>query len=191
MGVDVQALEDNASQKIRFLRLFTKGTCHLAASIDKNVHVAGETVQIYCSVNNTSKKNVRFIRVRLYEDTTAKVGNRWEHKNSRVVCEKEFPGIAAGQSIEQALTMKLLNSSTKAPINPSTAIVNHAAVNSGNEPTVRCQYRLSIRCKVPFCPSVRLNFPVTIVRGAIDAQAHARPLVQIDTVREERVLVLN
>jgi hypothetical protein len=156
-GPGVQGLESSVTGKVGTLALFSKGTCNVAGSLDRDVFTAGETLEVHSSITNQSPKDMSAISLRLYEDLTVSLPNRKPRTGSKVVCRQDYLGVKAGQLSKQVLTLPLLSSANREPINATTATGAY----------INWHYRLVIKCKYALSHSVRLEFPITVLRAPI------------------------
>ncbi|KAJ0396771.1 hypothetical protein ATCC90586_008011 [Pythium insidiosum] len=149
--------EDATTQQVNFLCCFNKGTCTLAVAMDKNVYLPGEVAQISCRIQNSSTVDIQAMRCKLLQDVTMIADHGVRHRFTRKISEQTFPGVSAGQSVDQPQPLPLVaNTGYESHINPST----HGRL-------VECTYRVDIECDIPWCPDVHLRMPVTIIAPMI------------------------
>lgn len=151
----IRALVVSVSESVRFLMLFKKGNCEVHAVLNKNVQVSGGQLFIDAQIHNGSRKKIRKISLQLLQEITLLGKARgWENEVSETICERDFPGVAAETSVQTRLALALIESNRR-PIPKST---------HGELFAVR--YFLRMRCKMNGCPSVRLEFPLTVIASA-------------------------
>lgn len=170
-GPGGQGLESSVTGKVGTLAVFSKGTCHISGSLDKDVFTAGETLAVQSSITNQSPKDMNAVSLRLYEDLTVSLPNRKLRTGSKVVCRQDYLGVKAGQLSKQVLTLPLVSSATHEPINATTTTGAY----------VNWHYRLVIKCKYALSHSVRLEFPITVLRApvaALGAKEVAEPVAE-------------
>lgn len=155
VGPPVEGLESSVTGKVGTLAVFSKGLCHVAASLDKNVFSTGETIAVQARITNQSPKDMDAVSLRLYEDLSVTLPNRKPRTGSTVLCRQEYRGVKAGQLLAEVLPLPLVASKTQQPINSTTTGA-----------FISWDYRLVIKCKYSLSHSVRLEFPVFVERTA-------------------------
>ncbi|RLN88839.1 hypothetical protein BBJ28_00023377 [Nothophytophthora sp. Chile5] len=151
----VRALEKSSSDQVRLLSLMkSKGACEVSASMDSDVHISGSTLAVQARISNYSSRDMQNMSVLLYEDLTVELPNRRPCTGTRVVCKQDFPGVAAGQLLDEMLYLPLIDDATSEPIAPT----NSAAF-------VRWHYRLEVKCRFVLSKSVKVELPVIILRN--------------------------
>ncbi|KAF4322401.1 hypothetical protein BBO99_00000275 [Phytophthora kernoviae] len=150
-----RSLEKSSSGQVRLLSLMkSKGACEVSACMDSDVHISGSILSLRTRVSNYSSRDMHTISVLLYEDLTVELPNRMPSKGTRVVCAQDFPGVVAGQLMDEVLYLPLIDDMNGRPIVPT----NSAAF-------VRWQYRLEVKCRFAFSKSVKVDMPVIILRN--------------------------
>ncbi|ETN23259.1 hypothetical protein PPTG_02884 [Phytophthora nicotianae INRA-310] len=162
----VRSLQKSSSDEVRLLSLMkSKGACEVSACLDSDVHLSGSTLSLQTRISNYSSRDMHNLSVLLYEDLTVELPNRRPSKGTRVVCTQDFPGVAAGQLLDEMLYLPLIDEVNGLPVAPT----NSAAF-------VRWQYRLEVKCRFMLSKSVKVEMPVIIVRNV------GAPPVPVDAV---------
>ncbi|KAG7398527.1 hypothetical protein PHYBOEH_010891 [Phytophthora boehmeriae] len=151
----VRSLEKSSSGEVRLLSLMkSKGACKVSVCMDSDVHISGSILSLQARVSNYSSRDMHAISVLLYEDLTVELPNRKPSKGVRVVCTQDFPGVAAGQLMDEVLHLPLIDDMNDRPVAPT----NTAAF-------IRWKYRLEVKCRFTFSKSVKVDMPVIILRN--------------------------
>ncbi|KAG7383701.1 hypothetical protein PHYPSEUDO_003380 [Phytophthora pseudosyringae] len=151
----VRSLHKSSSDEVRLLSLMkSRGACEVSTRLDSDVHISGSTLSLQARISNYSSRDMHSISALLYEDLTVELPNRRQSKGTRLVCSQNFPGVAAGQLLDEMLYLPLLDDVSGRPIAPT----NSAAF-------VRWQYRLEIKCRFTLSKSVKVEMPVVILRN--------------------------
>ncbi|KAL4157425.1 hypothetical protein PRNP1_006448 [Phytophthora ramorum] len=151
----VRSLQKSSSDKVRLLSLMkSKGACEVAVCLDSDVHITGSTLSLQARISNYSSRDMHNISVLLYEDLTVELPNRRPSTGTRVVCTQDFPGVAAGQLLDEVLYLPLVDDMSGRPVAPT----NSAAF-------VRWQYRLEVKCRFVLSKSVKVEMPVIVLRN--------------------------
>lgn len=151
----VRSLETSSSDEVRLLSLMkSKGACELSVCLDSDVHISGSMLPVQARISNYSSRDVNAVSVLLYEDLTVELPNRRPNKGTRVVCSQDFPGVAAGQLLDEMLYLPLFDDMSDRPIAPTTSAA-----------FVRWSYRLEIKCRFVLSKSVKVDLPIIILRN--------------------------
>lgn len=169
----VRSLQQSSSDEVRLLSLMkSRGACEVSACLDSDVHISGSTLSVQARISNYSTRDMQTISVLLYEDLTVQLPNRRPSTGTRVVCTQDFPGVAAGQLLDEMLYLPLIDDVSGRPVAPT----NSAAF-------VRWQYRLEVKCRFMLSKSVKVEMPVIILRDVgpalVDGTAAASPAVVV------------
>ncbi|RLN93266.1 hypothetical protein BBJ28_00023146 [Nothophytophthora sp. Chile5] len=169
LGHPVRALEASASAEIQMLRLMSQGTCSVAASLQGDVHIAGDTLLAQTRIQNETSRDMSKLSVMLYEDLTVELVNAQKVEGATCVCRQDFPGVPAGQTLEQALHLPLMTKAT--PVRPITAAFQSRFLAT--------KYRLVIKCSFRLCRSVYVEIPVVILPkvAPVTVYASATPVL--------------
>ncbi|KAK1930084.1 Arrestin domain-containing protein A [Phytophthora citrophthora] len=160
----VRSLQRSSTDEVRLLSLMkSKGACEVSVCLDSDVHISGSTLSLQARISNYSSRDMHNLSVLLFEDLTVELPNRRPSTGTRVVCTQTFPGVAAGQLLDEMLYLPLINDVTGRPV---------AATNSSA--FVRWQYRLEVKCRFTLSKSVKVEMPVVILR---DIGAPPMPMV--------------
>ncbi|KAG7398526.1 hypothetical protein PHYBOEH_010890 [Phytophthora boehmeriae] len=157
VGHPVSALEASSSGDVHVLRLMNKGKCSVSAALPSNVHVAGDTLLVQTTVQNDSTKKMSKLSVMLIEDLTMDLGSSQKPQGEVCVTRREFPGLAAGKTLEQVLDLPLTTLAT--PSRPVPAAIQSHFLST--------RYRLVVKCHFRLCRSVSVDFPVVILRKVV------------------------
>lgn len=154
-----QGVERTVSKRVRFLRCINRGTCHVAASMKKNVLALGESARIDIFVNNhTSAVDIKSVKCRLYQDVTLKSSQGGIDKIcSRPLLQVKCDGPSSGELLERPIDMVLAGKLRF----PST-----------RGSFISCSYRISLECEMFLSKTICIDIPVTI----LPAQGPLRPL---------------
>jgi len=174
----VRSLHKSSSDEVRLLSLMkSKGACEVSACLDSDVHISGSTLSLQARVSNYSSRDMHNISVLLYEDLTVELPNRRPSTGTRVVCTQNYPGVAAGQLLDEVLYLPLIDDVDGQPVAPT----NSAAF-------VRWQYRLEVKCRFTLSKSVKVELPVIILRnvGAPEHGAGALPAMVVVVPENDR-----
>ncbi|GMF09760.1 unnamed protein product [Phytophthora lilii] len=151
----VRSLQKSSCDEVRLLSLMkSKGACEVSACLDSDVYISGSTLSLQARISNYSSRDMHNVSVLLYEDFTVELPNRRPSKGTRVVCTQDFPGVAAGQLLDEILYLPLIDDVNGQPVAPT----NSAAF-------VRWQYRLEVKCRFVLSKSVKVELPVVILRN--------------------------
>lgn len=153
-------VERTVSKRVRFLRCINRGTCHVAASMKKNVLALGESVRIDIFVNNhTSAVGIKSVKCRLYQDVTLKSSHHGgvDKICSRPLLQVKCDGPSSGELLERPIDM-VLAGKIRFPSTKGSFIA--------------CSYRISLECEIFLAKSICIDIPVTI----LPAQGPLRPL---------------
>jgi hypothetical protein len=146
------ASEDSTTQDVNFLCCFSRGKCELAVAMDKSVYFSGETAQIQCNINNGSTVEITTMRCKLYQDITVQLAKGGSYQTfTRLICEKQFPGVPPNSSLTQPQPLALVPGNASA-LQPST-----------KGELIACAYRIDVECDIPWCPDVRLHLPINVI----------------------------
>ncbi|KAL3659595.1 hypothetical protein V7S43_015272 [Phytophthora oleae] len=150
----VRSLQKSSSDEVRLLSLMkSKGACEVSVCLDSDVHISGSTLSLQARVSNYSSRGMHSISVLLFEDLTVELPNRRPSTGTRVMCTQTFPGVTAGQLLDEMLYLPLIDDVSGRPV----AATNSAAF-------VRWQYRLEVKCRFTLSKSVKVDMPVVILR---------------------------
>ncbi|KAG1690845.1 hypothetical protein DVH05_027447 [Phytophthora capsici] len=151
----VRSLQRSSSDEVRLLSLMkSKGACEVSVCLDSDVHISGSTLSLQARISNYSSRDMHNISVLLLEDLTVELPNRRPSTGTRVVCTQTFPGVTAGQLLDEVLYLPLIDDVS----GRSVAATNSAAF-------VRWQYRLEVKCRFTLSKSVKVEMPVVILRN--------------------------
>lgn len=158
----VQPRTDATAQYAKLLGLIRQGNCEVSGSLERDVFVAGETLQVRASVVNGSSMDVKAVLVRLVEDLVIRANSdHGEIKAQTCLAKKEFPGVAAGATtIDQAYSLDLVGRSERYAVLPPMA---SSLVTTRHHVEVRCKFRMS--------PNVHIEIPVTILAPTLTESA--------------------
>ncbi|GMF29641.1 unnamed protein product [Phytophthora fragariaefolia] len=162
----VQPRTEATAQHAKLLGVIRQGNCEISGSLQRDVFVAGETLQVRASIVNGSSMNIQSVSVRLVEDLTIRSnGGHGEIKAQTCLVKKEFPGLAAGAtSIDQAYSLDLVGRSERYAVLPP---MSSSLVATGHHIEVRCKFRMS--------PNVHIEIPVRILPPPLSDGAVATP----------------
>ncbi|GMF29652.1 unnamed protein product [Phytophthora fragariaefolia] len=165
----VRSLQKSSSDEVRLLSLMkSKGACEVSACLDSDVHISGSTLAVQARISNYTTRDMHNVSVLLYEDLTVQLPNRRPSKGTRVVCAQDFPGVAAGQLLDEMLYLPLIDDADGRPVAPT----NSAAF-------VRWQYRLEVKCRFVLSKSVKVELPVIILRNIGPAPVDGAAMVLV------------
>ncbi|KAG6615422.1 Arrestin domain-containing protein A [Phytophthora cinnamomi] len=151
----VRSLRRSSTDEVRLLSVMkSKGACEVSACLDSDVHISGSMLAVQARISNYSTRDMHSISVLLYEDLTVQLPNRRPSTGTRVVCTQDFPGVAAGQLLDEMLYLPLIDDVNGRPVAPT----NSAAF-------IRWQYRLEVKCRFMLSKSVKVEMPVIILRN--------------------------
>jgi hypothetical protein len=155
------------AQQAKLLGMVRKGNCELSGTLERDVFVAGELLQIRASVVNGSSMDAKSVAVRLVEDLVIHpTKDNGEIRAQTCLVEKEFPGVKAGAtSVDQAYSLELIGRSDQYAVLPPAA-----------SSLVSISHHVEVRCKFLLSPNVHLDIPVKILaQPETDAVARAVP----------------
>ncbi|KAG6971414.1 hypothetical protein JG688_00004435 [Phytophthora aleatoria] len=105
----VQPRTDAIAKHAKLLGMIRQGNCEVSGSLDRDVFVAGETLQVRASVVNGSSMDVKSVSVRLVESLVIHANS--DHKEIKAqtcFAKKDFVGVKAGATtIDQAYSLDL------------------------------------------------------------------------------------
>ncbi|OWZ22297.1 hypothetical protein PHMEG_0003019 [Phytophthora megakarya] len=158
----VQSQSDTVAKHAKLLGMIRKGNCEVSGSLERDVYVSGETLQVRASVVNGSTMDVKSIEVRLVENLVIHANNdHKEIKAQTTLAKKEFPGLAAGATtIDQAYSLDLVGRSERFAVLPP---MTSSLVNTSHHVEVRCKFRMS--------PNVHIEIPVKILAPLVEDAA--------------------
>lgn len=156
-------IDECVSENLRLLCCLDRGVCQVKASAAKNIHIAGDALQLQYQICNSSACTISSVRVELIEEITlTEVGNRTGLHIPKLVSSQDFPGVLAGVTTEmQPVTLTLVlpvgesGSSEAMPIRATTTS-QHFASN----------HFVRITCKPFACRSVKLEIPLVVLHRA-------------------------
>lgn len=170
-------ISESRSETVRLLCCLRRGVCEIKASCDKNIHVAGDTLQLQLQIcNQRAALAIRWVCVELLEELTLMdVGERSGMRISRVVSTQQLPGVAAGYNSEiQSVALRLAAYSNAAiasgvvleevagpltaplhPLNASTTSQHFAST-----------HLVRVSCKPVGCRPLVLDVPLLILHAA-------------------------
>ncbi|KAE9279833.1 hypothetical protein PF008_g28273 [Phytophthora fragariae] len=160
----VQSRTEATAQHTKLLGIIRQGNCEISGSLERDVFVTGETLQVRASIVNGSSMDVKSVSVRLVEDLVIRASSdHSEIKAQTCLAKKEFPGVAAGATtIDQAYSLDLVGRSERYAVLPPMA---SSLVTTSNHVEVRCKFRMS--------PNVHIEIPVTILAPTLTEPAAA------------------
>lgn len=148
--VKFHAVERTVSKRVKWLRVLSRGTCHVAVSMARNMFRLGENAQIECFVNNhTSAVPVRYVKCRLYQDVTLRHPAGTNKVCTRPIMQLKYQGPTAGDLLERTvhlpMAMKVRFPSTQGAF-------------------LTCAYRISLECEhSSTSPPIRIDIPIVIL----------------------------
>uniref|UniRef100_K3WPC0 Arrestin C-terminal-like domain-containing protein n=1 Tax=Globisporangium ultimum (strain ATCC 200006 / CBS 805.95 / DAOM BR144) TaxID=431595 RepID=K3WPC0_GLOUD len=155
-----QGVERTVSKRVRMLGCINRGTCHVAASMKKNVLALGETARVDIFVNNhTSSASIKHVSCRVYQDVTIPdpKGSGMRKVCSRPLLQVRATGPKSGELLERPMDFVLAGKLRF----PST---------EGS--FVKCSYRITLECELFLAKTIKIDIPVTI----LPAQGPLQPL---------------
>ncbi|KAJ8537429.1 hypothetical protein ON010_g13171 [Phytophthora cinnamomi] len=160
----VQPRTDATAQQAKLLGFIRQGNCEISGSLERDVFIAGETLQVRASIVNGSKMDVKSVSVRLVEDLVIRANSdHSEIKATTCLAKKEFPGVAAGATtIDQAYSLDLVGRSERYAVLPP---MTSSLVTTRHHVEVRCKFRMS--------PNVHIEIPVKILAPQLTEAAAA------------------
>lgn len=153
-------VERTVSKRVRLLGCINRGTCHVAASMKKNVMALGDTTRVDIFVNNhTSAASIKHVSCRVYQDVTIAdpKGSGVRKVCSRPLLQVRCNGPRSGELLERPMDLVLAGKLRF----PST---------QGS--FIQCSYRMSLECELFLAKTIKIDIPVTI----LPAQGPLRPL---------------
>ncbi|RLN64374.1 hypothetical protein BBJ29_007277 [Phytophthora kernoviae] len=109
MAYPVQTQSGSTVQHAKLLGVIRQGNCELSGTLDRDAYIAGDTLQIRCAISNGSSMEARSVSVRLYEDLVIhKNSDHEDIKAQTCLVKKDFPGLSAGASLDQVLSLDLV-----------------------------------------------------------------------------------
>lgn len=174
-------ITETLSETVRFLCCFNRGVCELKAACDKNIHVAGDALQLQLQVcNEQSACAIRWVRVELLEELTlTDVGVRTGSRVSRVVSTQQFPGVAAGSNSElQSVPLRLaMYASSGAAETSSDCLPPAPILRPLNASTTSAHFASShvvrVTCQPLGCRKFVLSVPLLVLHAQARAAAMA------------------
>ncbi|KAG7383696.1 hypothetical protein PHYPSEUDO_003375 [Phytophthora pseudosyringae] len=167
----VQPRTDATAQHAKLLGVIRQGNCEISGSLERDVYVAGETLQVRASVVNGSSMDVKAVSVRLVENLVIHAGSdHGEIKAQTYVAKKDFAGVKAGAStIDQAYSLDLVGRSERFAVLPP---MTSSLVSTSHHVEVRCKFRMS--------PNVHIEIPVKILALLVTDVAAASSQLMAD-----------
>ncbi|KAF4136378.1 Arrestin C-terminal domain-containing protein [Phytophthora infestans] len=148
----VQPRTDATAKHAKLLGMIRQGNCEVSGSLERDVYVAGETLQIRASIVNGSSMDVKSVSVRLVENLVVhpSKSHKKEIKAQTCLAKKDFAGVKAGTTtIDQAYSLDLVGRSERFAVLPpmSSSLVNTT-------------HHIEVRCKFLMSPNVDIEIPV-------------------------------
>ncbi|KAF4029143.1 hypothetical protein GN244_ATG19194 [Phytophthora infestans] len=113
----VQPRTDATAKHAKLLGMIRQGNCEVSGSLERDVYVAGETLQIRASIVNGSSMDVKSVSVRLVENL-----------------------VAGTTTIDQAYSLDLVGRSERFAVLPP---MSSSLVNTTHHIEVRCKFLMS------------------------------------------------
>ncbi|KAK1930091.1 Arrestin domain-containing protein A [Phytophthora citrophthora] len=150
----VQSRTDVTAKHAKLLGVIRQGNCEVSGSLERDVYVSGETLQVRASVVNGSSMDVKSVSVRLVENLVIHAnGKRKEIKAQTCLAKKDFAGVKAGATtIDQAYSLDLVGRSERFAILPPMA-----------SSLMSTSHHVEVRCKFLMSPNVHIEIPVKIL----------------------------
>ncbi|ETL42611.1 hypothetical protein L916_06610, partial [Phytophthora nicotianae] len=168
----VQSRTDATAKHAKLLGMIRQGNCEVSGSLERDVYVAGETLQIRASVVNGSSMDVKSVSVRLVENLVihANRDHKKEIKAQTCLAEKDFAGVKAGATtIDQAYSLDLVGRSERFAVLPPMA-----------SSLVSTSHHVEVRCKFLMSPNVHIEIPVKILAPLVTDVAAASSQLMTD-----------
>lgn len=157
-------VDETLTENLRFLCCLSRGVCQMNASLKKNIHIAGDALELQYQVcNQQSTCVISAVRIELVEEITLMdTGTYTGRKIPRVLSAQEFGGVPAGCDSEpQKVELRLVTPSTGAagsvPVN-ATTMSQHFAT----------RYAVRVSCQPFGCRRLKLEVPLIVLhRSAV------------------------
>ncbi|KAG2824725.1 hypothetical protein PC116_g8092 [Phytophthora cactorum] len=167
----VQPRTDAIAKHAKLLGMIRQGNCEVSGSLDRDVFVAGETLQVRASVVNGSSMDVKSVSVRLVESLVIHANS--DHKEIKAqtcLAKKDFVGVKAGATtIDQAYSLDLVGRSERFAVLPPMA-----------SSLVSTSHHVEVRCKFLMSPNVHIEIPVKILAPLVADVAAASSQLMAD-----------
>ncbi|KAF1780331.1 Immunoglobulin E-set [Phytophthora cactorum] len=162
----VQPRTDAIAKHAKLLGMIRQGNCEVSGSLDRDVFVAGETLQVRASVYGCE------IGVRRLVESLVIHANS-DHKEIKAqtcLAKKDFVGVKAGATtIDQAYSLDLVGRSERFAVLPPMA-----------SSLVSTSHHVEVRCKFLMSPNVHIEIPVKILAPLVADVAAASSQLMAD-----------
>ncbi|KAL3659601.1 hypothetical protein V7S43_015278 [Phytophthora oleae] len=167
----IQSRTDVTSKHAKLLGMIRQGNCEVSGSLERDVYVAGETLQVRASVVNGSSMDIKSVSVRFVENLVIHAnGDHKEIKAQTCLAKKDFSGVKAGATtIDQAYSLDLVGRSERFTILPPMA-----------SSLVSTSHHVEVRCKFLMSPNIRIEIPVKILAPLVADVAAASSQLMAD-----------
>ncbi|KAF4318155.1 hypothetical protein BBO99_00000279 [Phytophthora kernoviae] len=177
MAYPVQTQSGSTAQHAKLLGVIRQGNCELSGTLDRDAYIAGDTLQIRCAISNGSSMEVRSVSVRLYEDLVIhKNSDHEDIKAQTCLVKKDFPGLSAGASLDQVLSLGLVGRADR-----------YAVLPPMTSQMASWTHHVEVSCKFLLSPSVKIEIPVKILPppSVLEAAAAAPSQLRADLKTKE------
>uniref|UniRef100_A0AAV1TLN1 Arrestin C-terminal-like domain-containing protein n=1 Tax=Peronospora matthiolae TaxID=2874970 RepID=A0AAV1TLN1_9STRA len=150
----IQPRTEATVQHAKLCGIIRQGYCEISGTLDSDVCVVNESLQIRVSVTNGSNLDVKSVSVRLNETLVIRANNdRGEIKAQTCLVKKNYHGVKAGATLtDQTYSLDLIGRSERYAVRPPVA-----------SSIVKTSHHIEIRCSFLLSPNVHVEIPVKIV----------------------------
>jgi len=154
-SIESKPVSETASKHIFSLGCIPKGDSCATLSMDRDVFIAGETIEVQVTIENLTSKKVASAKVLVYEDIEINVPDRGAEFGSRVVCEKKLASAtgSSSQLIDERVSLPLTYKANGLPFVPTTSAS-----------FIRWRYRVAVQCKYRLAGRFEADAVIYILR---------------------------
>lgn len=174
-------VDKSLTKNLRFLCCLSRGVCQVNASLKKNIHIAGDTLEFQYQVcNQQSACAISAVRVELLEEITlVDAGAYTGRKIPRVLSVQEFGGVSAGCDLElQRVELRLVTPTAgTGPGAGATGVPVNATTTSQHFAT---RYAVRVSCQPFGCRRLKLEVPLIVLHHSAVRDSFSVELTNVD-----------